>query len=404
MKVLLINAVCGSGSTGKICTDIADELIKQGHEVLIAYGNGTSNYPKATKVGSNLSIKVNALYSRVSGYNAHGSIIETKHIINIIKKFKPDVVHLHNLHANYVNLNMLLLFLSEEDIATAITLHDCWFFTGKCTHYNSIACTKWKTGCEKCPKLKDDIPSLYFDKTKDMWREKKDAFSQINRLGVIGVSDWITNEAKQSFLKDAAIIKRIYNWIDLNTFSPMNLYNSKKERFTIFCASASWDITSDRFHDLKKLAEKLESSMELVVAGNVACQEQLPANVQFVGYINSQEELASLYSSADVYVHLSREDTFGKVIAEALACGTPAIVYDSTACPEIVRDGVGYTVITGDIEGIVNCCRAIQNNGKDTYSQRCRESAERRFNKENLIAETIDFYEELISCKQRGTK
>ena len=144
MKVLLINAVCDSGSTGKICTDIADELIKYSHKVRIIYGNGRSAYPKAFRVGSDLSVKVNALYARVSGYTAHGAFFETKQIIKEIESFKPDVVHLHNLHANFVNLKKLLDYLAEYNIATAITLHDCWFFTGKCTHYHSIGCTKWR--------------------------------------------------------------------------------------------------------------------------------------------------------------------------------------------------------------------------------------------------------------------
>lgn len=395
MRVLLVNAVCGYGSTGRICTDIADALIEQGHEVRILYGNGTSDYPKAVRVGSDFSVKLNALYARISGYTAHGAILETKRIIQEILAFRPDVVHLHNLHANYVHLKQLLAFLAEKDIPTVITLHDCWFFTGKCSHYHSIGCTKWQTGCGNCAKLKDDIPSFFFDNTQTMWQEKRDCFSKIRRLGVIGVSDWITNEAKKSFLTDAAIVRRIYNWIDLKNFAPQHTQNPEKKAFTIFCASASWNKNTDRFRDLQSLAAQLDPTMELVVAGDVECPDQLPPNVICMGYLNNQELLASAYASADVYVHLSREDTFGKVIAEALACGTPAIVYDSTACPEIVTEGTGYVVPVGDIEAILNCCRMIRENGKEAYTRLCRESAENRFDKEKLITETLALYEEV---------
>lgn len=399
MRVLLINAVCDCGSTGKICTDIADELIKYGHEVRIIYGNGRSAYPKAFRVGSDLSVKVNALYARVSGYTAHGAFFATKQIIKEIEHFEPDVIHLHNLHANFVNLKKLLDYLAKYNITTVITLHDCWFFTGKCTHYHSIGCTKWQVGCRNCAKLKEDLPSLFFDKTYDMWNEKKVAFSQIKRLGVIGVSDWITEEASQSFLANAAILRRIYNWIDFDIFTPLNSKKSVNEKFTILCASASWNKDTDRFRDLQKLAEQVETSMELVVAGNVECPRKLPSNVKCIGYVNSQKEMASLYASSDVYIHLSREDTFGKVIAEAMACGTPVIVYNSTACPEIVKEGTGYTVPVGDIEEIIHYCRVIQYNSKAAYLQHCVESAKDRFEREKLIAETIGLYEQLIEMK-----
>ena len=397
MRVLLINAVCGAGSTGKICTDIADALLEQGHEVLIIYGNGSSFYPHARRVGSDSSVKINALYARVSGYTAHGAVTGTRQIIETIKHFHPDVVHLHNLHANYVNIRRLLQYLGRNDIATVITLHDCWMFTGKCTHYHAIGCTKWQSGCQHCAKLKDDIPSLFFDRTRSMWEEKKEGFSRIKRLGVIGVSDWITDQARQSFLADATIIRRTYNWFDLNTFLPTQAGDLERDKFTVLCASASWSKNSDRFRDLLELAQKLEPTMELMVAGTVECPEQLPATVKCIGYIHDQQTMASVFANADVYVHLSREDTFGKVIAEALACGTPAIVYDSTACPEIVREGTGYTVSVGDVDSIVQYCQVVRSNGKSSYMKCCRASAEERFDKAKLLGDTIELYKELMA-------
>lgn len=401
MKVLQINAVGGGGSTGRICTDIADALKNDGHEVKIVYGNGSSAYPESVRVGSDLSVKINAAYARVSGLNAHAAFKGTHQIMEIIESFSPDIVHLHNLHANYVNVPKLLEYLSKNNIASVITLHDCWPFTGKCTHYTSVGCRKWESGCGTCPRLKEDIPSKFFDRTHKMWKEKKAGFESIPNLAVIGVSDWITNEAKRSFLGSAKIVKRIYNWIDTDIFHansrndglPIKISN---EKFTVFCASAAWKNGSDRLQDLLELAQKIDSSMQIVVAGDVDKSLALPANVIKAGYISDPKVLAEYYRKADVYVHLSREDTFGKVIAEALACGTPAIVYDSTACPEIVSDGCGYVVECGDTAAVAKRCAEIRINGKDAYSMRCVSMASAKFDKSTLIKETVDIYRKLL--------
>lgn len=397
MRVVEINAVCGSGSTGRICTDIADALKESGDQVKIIYGNQNSTYPESVRVGSQISLKANALFARISGLNGYFALRETNKIIKIIKEFSPDIVHLHNLHANYVNVPKLLNFLGENNIPTVITLHDCWFFTGKCTHYISSGCQKWQNGCGECPRLKYDIPSMFFDRTDKMWLDKKNGFEKLKKLAVIGVSDWITDEAKKSFLKNAKIIKRIYNWIDFETFNtkPQN-YVNENEKFTVFVASAGWEKDSERFNDLLKLAKNIPDTMQIVAAGNFENSANLPSNIVKVGYIRDPKIMASYFKNSDVYVHLSRADTFGKVIAEALACGTPAIVYNSTACPEIVGDGCGYVVNCGDTSAVAERCVEIQHKGKAIYTEHCVSSVSARFDKKILINETLDIYKELL--------
>ena len=389
MKVIQINAVYGSGSTGRIARELSETLTKNGIENLILSTSDCLD-ENHVKIGGRIENKLHALFARVFGYDSHYSYFSTRKIIRVLNDFKPDVVHLHNLHANYVNLPKLLKYLSKNDIATVITLHDCWFFTGKCTHYTSQKCTKWQTECKNCSQLKKDIPSLFFDKTSKQLQEKKKGFLSIPRLAVVGVSDWITSEAKKSFLKDAKIVKRIYNWIDLNVFYPREVEREKE--FTILCIGASWSENSSKFNDLLDLANKLPIGMKILLAGNVSNETKLPSNVEKVGYISSTDELAKLYSKADVYVHLSKEDTFGKVIAEALACGTPAIVYNSTACPEIIGNGCGYVVEAGDVCSITDKLKEIQLRGKQYYSNSCVNFVKENFEKQNLIDETIKLY------------
>ncbi|MBR2323079.1 MAG: glycosyltransferase [Clostridia bacterium] len=394
MKIVQINAVCGKGSTGRTTKELSDTLNQSGMENLII---STSDYiaENHVQVGSVLENKLHALFARIFGYDSHYSYFSTRKIIKTLKKFKPDVVHLRNLHGNYVNLPKLLKFLSKNDIATVITLHDCWFFTGKCTHYTTQKCYNWKDNCGSCPQLKKDIPSLVFDKTSKQLQEKKKGFLSIPRLAVVGVSDWITNEAKKSFLKDAKIIRRIYNWIDLDVFYPREV--EKNDKFTVLCIGAGWNENSEKLKDLIKLSKVLPADMEILLAGSVSTNEPLPSNVKKVGYVSSTDELAKLYSKVDAYVHLSREDTFGKVIAEALACGTPAIVYNSTACPELIGKGCGYVVEVGGVNAIVDRLKEIKSNGKGGYLNNCVKFVKDNFDKQNLINETVNLYNDLLN-------
>ncbi len=392
MKTVQINAVYERGSTGRIVKELSSAFNQNGIKNLIITSSDFSD-ENHVRVGSCLENKLHALFARIFGYDNHYSYFSTRKIIKTLKDFKPDVVHLHNLHGNYVNLPKILRFLSKKDIATVITLHDCWFFTGKCTHYTTQKCYKWQDNCGNCPQLKKDIPSLFFDRTFKQLQEKKKGFLSIPRLAVVGVSDWITSEAKKSFLKDAKIIKRIYNWIDLDVFYPREV--EKNDKFTVLCIGAGWNENSEKLKDLIKLSKVLPADMEILLAGSVSTNEPLPSNVKKVGYVSSTEELAKLYSKVDAYVHLSREDTFGKVITEALACGAPAIVYNSTACPELIGKGCGYVVDVGNVNAIVDKLKEIKSSGKGGYLNNCVKFVKDNFEKQNLINETIKLYKNI---------
>lgn len=401
MNIVQINAVYGSSSTGRTTRELDEYLQSKGHNSYVAVSETDTYQPNIYVVGNKFDKKIHALLSRVFGKQGYFSVISTIKTIKFISKCNPDIVHLRNLHANYINIPMLLKCLAKKDIATVVTLHDCFFYTGKCTHYTVKGCYKWQTGCYNCPKLKDDNESWFFDRTKTMWKDKKKYFSKIPRLAVIGVSNWITQEAKQSLFSNAKILQRIYNWVDLSVFFPRNNCASKyvdsNFDFSVLFMSAGWDVNSNKFKDILALADMLGNNVKILLAGHGLENVQLPENIRPLGYISSADELAQLYSSVDVYVHMSYEDTFGKVVAEALACGTPAIVYDSTALPELVSDGCGYVVSTGDISGVYECIAKIRQNGKNAYSQACIDKVINNFSKESCIQEYIDMYEKLKS-------
>ncbi|OUQ79824.1 glycosyltransferase [Flavonifractor sp. An100] len=404
MKIVQINAVYQTGSTGRIAMELHRALMDLGQESYVFTSDGNCIDANVFPLGSKLDHKAHALFSRLSGEQGYFSAGATKALLRELDRLVPDVVHLHNLHGNYIHLPMLLNYLGGKNIATVITLHDCWFFTGKCTHYTIQGCQRWQTGCYGCPRIKNDNASWFFDRTPKMWSDKKKLFTAIPRLGVIGVSDWITNEAKKSFLQHAAVIRRIYNWIDIDRFYPQNTdirqkYQIPDEKLLILCIGGGWNEHSSKYQDLIGLSRLLPENMHILLAGAVNSSSPLPSNITSVGYVHGLEELAQVYSAADVYIHLSKEDTFGKVIAEAMACGTPAIVYDSTACPEIVGQNCGYIVPVGDLSQIYHFVCEIGEKGKSFYSASCRDFVEKRFKKEELIADTVGLYQTLIEMK-----
>lgn len=395
MNIAYINAVCGMGSTGSICEELSEGLISEGNRCTIYYGNGKSANPIAKKITSNWAVKCHAVLSRISGWQGYGSVFATYRLLSKIKREKFDIIHLHNLHGNFIHVPLLLKYLKKHDIPTVITLHDCWFYTGKCTHYTECACYKWQNNCGKCPQLKKDIPSYLFDKTPQMLNGKRKLYESYDKLGVIAVSDWIRKEAEKSILKNNNIVT-IYNWVDLDKFYPReNNAKESEKNFTVLGVSAKWTNDMPKLKDFIKLSQILPENMRIILIGKMEKDISLPTNILNIPYVQDQNELASYYSSADVYVHLSREDSFGKVIVEAMACGTPVIVYNSTACPELVGRGCGFVADVGDLNAVRDGIIRIMNIGTEKFKNACVSSV-KKFDKNLLIKKTYGFYETII--------
>lgn len=153
MKVLQINAVYGHRSTGTIVRDIEHACYESGIECLVASpDNEVLNARQGYRIGNSFDHKLHALLCRVKGKQAYFSKCATRALLKYMDCEKPDIVHLHNLHSNYIHLNMLLDYLAKRDIITIITLHDCWFYTGGCFYYSQIGCNRWLEKCGNCPK------------------------------------------------------------------------------------------------------------------------------------------------------------------------------------------------------------------------------------------------------------
>lgn len=403
MKVLQINAVYAKSSTGRTTREMHEYFLSNGIESYVAAPDLSGLTEHCYPIGGVIDHKIHAIVNRITGKQAYASHIPTHRLLKWMDGIRPDVVILRNLHGNYINLPMLAKYLTKNDIATIIVLHDSWFVTGGCTYYIAPGCSKWKESCGRCPALHNDMTSWFFDRTTEVLSERKSLLGAIPRLAIIGVSQWVADDAKESIIgKDAFRVQCIYNWIDLNTFRPKKRaelkikYGFKPKQFIVLGVSAKWSESKgiNVFHDLAGI---LSPEQQIVLVGNSDVLKNKASNITYLPTTNNLDQLADIYAMADVYVNPSVQETFGKTTAEALSCGTPVIAYNRTATPELIgRDGkCGYLIDGLDVTLFSNKIKEIYSTGTYIYTKKCRERAERMFNMETNLQQYINLFNDM---------
>lgn len=358
MKVLFINTVHGKGSTGRIIKQIGQAVEKENGQYMVAYGRGELTDPEHTcRIGGKMGIYAHAFLSRLTDKAGFYSRKATKELVKWIRKYDPDVIHLHNLHGYYLNVEILFEYLKQEFRGKVFwTLHDCWAFTGHCVHYSYAKCDKWKTGCYHCPEKGSYPASILADNSKNNYERKRSLFTGVPNMTVITVSQWLKEQAESSFLGCYPVV-RVYNGIDYAVFRPLE--SDVRERLGIAVNQKMILSVSDGWNDRKgfgrlmNLAKIAPEDWRFLIVGMSPKQiERLPANCIGIQSTWDREELVKIYSAADVFYNPSVEETFGLVTAEAIACGTPAVVMNSTACPEPL-DGYGIVLKNHEAEEAV---------------------------------------------------
>ena len=385
MKVVQINAVCGRGSTGKICAAVSKILTDQGIENYILYSLGKSDLSNAVSCAKKYEIKIQALKSKIFGNYGFNSKRQTKRMIKRMNEIKPDIVHIHNIHGHDCHLGMLFDYLREKKIKVFWTFHDCWAFTGYCPHYDMINCGQWRTGCKHCPQRKNF--SFFFDRSASLFRKKKSLLSGLD-LTIITPSEWLKSQVEQSFLRDYPI-KVIHNGINLNVFTPkvvpydFEFLDANKK----IILGVAFDWGKRKGLDIfLRLAVDLDDRYQIVLVGTTPdVDKYLPSNIISVHRTANQEQLAQIYARASVFVNPTREDTFPTTNLEAMACGTPVITFDVGGSKEMLTKHTGIVVAKDNYEGIL--CAIHQLCEKDAIkSKECREQSEK-------YEETQRFYE-----------
>ena len=403
MRTAHINGVYGVSSTGRLCRDIAAAGRAAGIESRVYYSERSSDAPEAVRYISDTERNFHALASRVSGLQGYWSKAATKRLLAMMEDFDPDVVHLHVVHGNCLCLPLLFDWLHRRQPAVVITLHDCWWFTGRCAYPTPYGCDGYAArGCAHCPAQHDICPSWFFDRAAAMLADKQRWLRGLANLQVVAVSDWVRAQAERSFLPPERLT-RIYNWVDTETFRlrPADALRARlglRDEKVVLGVAATL-VPNKGLDDLVALARQLPPGYRMILIGGLEKGTQLPPDITHVARTDDAAELATYYSLAQVFVNPSRFETFGLTTAEALACGTPAVVYDVTACPELIGPGTGAIVPLQ--EGVPGLLRAVLAADKTPPArERCRQWAEAHFSVQQGAQAYAELYRRMMDRKE----
>jgi len=362
MRALFINSVCGIGSTGRICTDLAQELTAQGYEVKIAYGR-LDQVPQqfaamAERIGSDTDLKIHGLRTRLLDDHGLASRKATKAFLGWADKYDPDLLWLHNIHGYYINYELLFDWIkSRPGMQVKWTLHDCWAFTGHCCYFTMAQCDKWKTGCSHCPQKSTYPASCLTDRSGKNYAQKKAAFTGVKNMTLITPSKWLADLTRESFLSEYDVEVR-YNTIDTAVFRPTESSFKKdhgvENKKIILGVSNAWQEPRKGLKDFYRLAERLDERFAAVLVGMTEeLIKDAPKGIITVKKTSSPAELAGIYSVAECLFNPTYEDNYPTVNLEAEACGTRVITYASGGAPETLHRTDSVAVKPGDIDAVL---------------------------------------------------
>ena len=401
MKIVEINAG-NFGSTGNIMLGIADIAKKEGHEVIVCCPDARDNRKKMVNnqlfIGDRFSRNLHIKCAELTGLNGCFSRLATNNFLKTVDEYKPDIIHLHNLHNCYINLSMLFNYIKKRNIPVVWTLHDCWAFTGQCPYFTMVKCDKWKTGCHDCPQYRQ-YPVSYVDRTKNMWKLKKKWFTGVQNMTIATPSQWLADLVNESYLNDYPV-KVINNGIDLSVFKPTasdfrEKYHIPEDKKVLLGVAFGWDKRKglDVFVELANRLDKDKYQIVLVGTDD-EIDKQLPGSIISIHRTQNQKELAEIYTVADLFVNPTREENYPTVNMESIACGTPVLTFVTGGSPEIIDETCGSAVDCDDIDAmekeIVRIC-----DWKPYGMDACLERA-RSFDMNQRFQDYVSLYDTVI--------
>lgn len=401
MRILQINTVYPQGSTGKICKGILEACKDENVDAFVAYSYSRSNRIKQTdeiEISTWLDNHIHNRLARITMMTGNWSYFRTRKFLKQIKKKNIDLIHLHNIHSNYIHLNSLFKFIKKNDIPVVWTLHDCWSFTGYCAYYDMVQCYKWKDICGECPCKNNDSVTI-FDTSKKMLSKKKKMFTGVKNMMLVTPSEWLAGEVKQSFMRDYPV-RVINNGIDRNVFKrDENNFRVEhgiaEDDFLLLGVAFSWEKRKG-LDVFIKLANRLDKKFKIALVGtNDEIDKILPERIISIHKTQNQSQLAEIYSAADLFVNPTLEENFPTVNLESLSCGTPVLTYNTGGSAEMLDTTCGSVVPKGNVDALEK--EILRISVERPFSVRaCLEKAG-EFDECVRFKEYVDLYKELLN-------
>lgn len=401
-KIFRITTEINRSSIGRTTEQIGKLILDEGWESYIAWGRTDGeSASKKVKIGNKTSIYTHVLLTRLFDMHGYGSYFATKKLVKEMEQIKPDIVHLHDIHGYYINIEVLFEYLKKSGIPVVWTHHDNWSFTGHCASVLN-GCDKWKSQCNDCPIISHYPKSWFWDGSKRNYKLKKRLFTSLDKLYNVGVSEWTCNELRESFLNKYPI-ERIYNGVDTEVFKPYETAGKEvREKYglgngLLLTAVATAWTENKGIKDYYALRKVLDKKYTLVFVGapqNLI--DKLPQGIIGIRRTDSMEELAKIYSASSIVMNLSLSESFGKTTVEGLSCGVPGIVNDCSASPELVDEKTGVVVHSGDVKSVLKAIDTIMSWDRTATATACRKRATELFNIHNNWPKYIELYKRVL--------
>jgi glycosyltransferase involved in cell wall biosynthesis len=385
-------------ATGNIMMNIHKALIEAGMESYVVWGRGRKpENDKEISMEDSLGIKLHGAFTRVSDRTGFASKRATRQLIQRLENIKPDIVHLHNIHGYYINIELLLDYLKRNQIKIIWTLHDCWAFTGHCAFFDAVGCEKWQKGCHNCEQLATYPKSMIMDSSTWNWRKKKELFTGAD-IRIITPSHWLDMKVKESFLKDCPV-EVIHNGIDTTVFkyreSDFRHRKHIEDKIVVLGVASEWTKRKglDDFIRLELLLKErgFENCKIVLIGLDKDTIKEIPDSMIGLERTSNVQELVEMYSTADVFFNPTYEDNFPTTNLEALACGTPVVTYRTGGSPECINDQNGIIIDKGCVAEFADMIINAGHFGK--LKKEVTSCLGNEFNKKSMIDNYIKLYQ-----------
>ncbi|MET7254444.1 glycosyltransferase family 4 protein [Dyadobacter fermentans] len=252
---------------------------------------------------------------------------------------QASIIHLHWINFGFLSLQSLeKLFALGKPIVW--TLHDMWAFTGGC-HYNR-GCERYLSHCCYCPYLKKpgeyDIAFAQF--------EKKHRLFQGASVTFVSPSRWLDSLVQNAALTSGMPSRAIPNCIDTDFFKPGNQDDARKafglptdKKLLLFAGANTQDPRKGFIYFQEAMHHAKLANVEVMILGKGKADDfkDMPVKAHFLGKISDVSQMVQAYRAADMLIVPSLEDNLPNTIMEAMACGTPAVGFDTGGIPEMIE-------------------------------------------------------------------